>query len=106
MFFMLSQELFLGITCFQFGFVLFQWYIFRRKEYIYYLLYILTIVIYFLLLYLSDENHLIYVGNRALNILYVEKSISLLAYGFYMYFGQLFLNLPELFPRFNRLVNL
>jgi signal transduction histidine kinase len=103
---MLSQELFLGITSFQFGFVLFQWYIFRRKEYIYYLLYILTIIIYFLLLYLSDENHFIHAGNNAWNILYIEKSISFLAYGFYICFGRLFLNLPELYPRLNRFVKL
>ncbi len=103
---MLSEELFLGIASFQFCFVLFQWYIFRRKEYIYYLLYILTIIVYFLLLYLSDENHYIYAGNNGLNILYIEKSIFLLAYGFYMCFGQLFLNLPESYPRLNRFVKL
>jgi signal transduction histidine kinase len=103
---MLSQELFIGITSFQFGFVLFQWYCFRRKEYVYYLLYILAIIIYFLLLYLSDENHYIHIVNNSWNILYIEKSISFLAYGFYVCFAQLFLNLPQLHPRLNRFVRL
>ena len=103
---MLSEELFLGITGFQFAFVLFQWFIFKRTEYIYYLLHILTIIIYFSLLYFSDEHHNLLFGNFSLNILYIEKSVLFLAYGLYISFGRLFLNLSDLNPRLNRFVKI
>ena len=103
---MLSEELFLGIAGFQFAFVLFQWFIFKRTEYIYYLLHILTIIIYFSLLYFSDEHHNLLFGNFSLNILYIEKSVLFLAYGLYISFGRLFLNLSDLNPRLNRFVKI
>lgn len=103
---MLSEELFLGIVGFQFIFVLFQWLIFRQGEYVYYLLHILTIIIYFLLLYFSDIHHHLNLGNFSFNILYIEKSVLFLAYGLYISFGRLFLNLPSLNPRLNRAVKI
>jgi hypothetical protein len=101
---MLAEELFLGITSFQFCFVLFQWLVFKRREYFYYLLHILTIILYASLLYFSDGERYLHFGNISINILYVEKSLLLLTYGFYICFGQLFLNLPLLYPRINRYV--
>jgi signal transduction histidine kinase len=58
------------------------------------------------LLYFSDEDRYLHLGHVTLNILYIEKSVLFLAFGFYICFGQLFLNLPELYPRLNRFVKI
>jgi signal transduction histidine kinase len=88
---MLHEYLFFGIIFFQLLFTATQWATFRRPEYGFYILYILSISSYFLLKYLSGDKEYISIDGFTFNKLIPDKSLSFLAFGMYIKFGRNFL---------------
>lgn len=95
---MLSEPLILGILTFQVLYALVQWYYFRRKEYLFYALYSITIAIYFFLQY-RVENRVLTVGDFHIRDAVLNNAIVYLALLFYVTFGRLFINTSKLLPQ-------
>ncbi len=100
--FYIFQLLFQGILICQLIYVLFQWVIIRRLEYLYYFFYLLAISLYFLSKYeYFFHISLLFVRYPLLTV-YLNKTLLILPYFFYFRFVRSFLEMPENFPRMNQ----
>lgn len=100
--FYIFQLLFQGILICQLIYVLFQWLIIRRKEYLYYFFYLLTISIYFLSKYeYYFHINLLFVRYPLLTV-YFNKTLLILPYFFYFRFVRSFLEMPRSYPAMNK----
>ena len=99
--FYIFQLLFQGILISQLIYVLFQWVIIRRKEYIFYFFYLLTISVYFLSKYeYFFHINLIFVRYPLLTV-YLNKTLLILPYFLYFRFVRSFLEMRDNYPRMN-----
>ncbi|HXB07696.1 MAG TPA: 7TM diverse intracellular signaling domain-containing protein [Puia sp.] len=100
--FLIVQMLFQGFLICQLLYVLFQWLMIRRPEYLYYFLYMLLIALYFL----SKQEHLfgvdILFSRWPLLKIYLGKTLLILPYYVYFRFIRSFLEIPRDHPRLNR----
>ena len=100
--FYIFQLLFQGILICQLIYVLFQWIIIRRREYLYYFFYLLAICLYFLSKYeYYFHINLLFVRYPLLTV-YLNKTLLIIPYFFYFRFVRSFLEMPENFPRMNK----
>jgi signal transduction histidine kinase len=99
---LIVQMLFEGFLLCQLLYVLSQWLIIRRGEYLYYLFYITLIWLYFL----SKQEPLfgipILFTRWPLLKVYIGKSLLILPYFVYFRFVRSFLEIPRDYPRLNR----
>lgn len=99
---LIVQMLFEGFLLCQLLYVLSQWLIIRRSEYLYYLFYITLIWLYFL----SKQEQLfglpILFTRWPLLKVYIGKSLLILPYFVYFRFVRSFLEIPRDYPRLNR----
>ena len=99
---LIVQMLFQGFLICQLLYVLSQWLIVRRREYLYYLFYITLIWLYFL----SKQEQLfgadILFTRFPLLRVYIGKSLLILPYFVYFRFVRSFLEIPRDYPRLNR----
>ena len=99
--FLIIQMLFQGFLLCQLLYALFQWLIVRRKEYLYYLLYMTTIALYFL----NKQEYLfgvdiLFTRWPPLRV-YLGKTLLILPYYIYFRFVRSFLEIPRDHPRLN-----
>jgi signal transduction histidine kinase len=96
------ELLFLGFMICQLLYVLFQWMIIRRKEYIYYFFYLAVLTLYFL----SKQERLYGIdfifSQYPLSKVYLGKTMLILPYFFYFRFVRSFLEMPANYPQLNR----
>ena len=101
---LIIQMLFQGFLACALLYVLFQWLIIRRKEYLYYLLYMSLIALYFL----SRQESLFGVdllfSRWPLLKVYFGKTLLILPYYVYLRFVRSFLEIPRDYPVLNRWV--
>jgi signal transduction histidine kinase len=95
------RVLFLGFLGCQLLFMLFQWLIVRRKEYLYYLVYMTLITLYFLSRQESLFGTDILFSRWPLLTIYLGKTLLILPYFFYFRFIRSFLEVPRDHPRLN-----
>jgi signal transduction histidine kinase len=96
------QWLFQGFLLCQILYMLFQWLIIRRKEYLYYLAYMAVIALYFLSKFESDLGlDLLFTRYPELKV-YLSKTMLILPYFLYFRFVRHFLEIPENFPGLNK----
>ena len=99
--FNIFQLLFQGILISQLIYVLFQWMFIRRREYLFYFFYLLTISVYFLSKYEYNFHiNLIFVRYPLLTV-YLNKTLLILPYFFYFRFVRSFLEMRDNYPRMN-----
>jgi len=102
--FLVLQMLFQGFLLCQLLYVLVQWFIVRRPEYLYYFLYMLLIAGYFL----SKQESLFGIGiifTRWPSLkIYLGKTLLILPYYVYFRFVRSYLDFPRDYPRLNYLV--
>jgi len=99
--FILFQWLFQGFLLFQVLYMLFQWLIIRRREYLYYLFYIAVLSLYFLSKFELDLGlNLLFARYPILGV-YLGKTMMIVAYFLYFRFVRNFLELPANYPRLN-----
>ena len=100
--FTVFQLLFQGILISQLIYVLFQWMFIRRREYLFYFFYLLTISVYFLSKYeYYFHINLLFVRYPLLTI-YLNKTLLILPYFFYFRFVRSFLEMQDNYPRMNK----
>ena len=100
--FIVLQLIFQGILLSQILYVIFQWLIIRRKEYLYYVLYLITISLYFLSKYEIDLGvHIFFYLNPVWGV-YLNKTLVLLPFFLYFRFVRSFLEMRETYPRINK----
>jgi signal transduction histidine kinase len=100
--FLFFQALFQGFLLCQLLYVLFQWLLIRRNEYLYYFFYLLLIALYFLSKYESLFGiHLFFTRFPVLRI-FLSRTLLILPYYFYFRFVRSFLEMPSLYPAMNR----
>lgn len=100
--FLFFQALFQGFLLCQLLYVLFQWLLIRRNEYLYYFFYLLLIALYFLSKYEPIFGiHLFFTKFPILRI-YLSKTFLILPYYFYFRFVRSFLEMPAQYPVLNR----
>lgn len=100
--FYIFQLLFQGILICQLIYVLFQWIIIRRREYLFYFFYLFAIAAYFLSKYeYYFHIDLLFVRFPLLTV-YLNKTLLILPYFFYFKFVRSFLEMPRNFPRMNK----
>jgi signal transduction histidine kinase len=96
------QWLFQGFLLCQILYMLFQWLIIRRKEYLYYLAYMAVIALYFLSKFESDLGlDLLFTRYPELKV-YLSKTMLILPYFLYFRFVRHFLEIPGNFPGLNK----
>ncbi len=99
--FYIFQLLFQGILISQLIYVVFQWIFIRRREYLFYFLYLLTISVYFLSKYeYYFHINLVFVRYPLLTV-YLNKTLLILPYFFYFRFVRSFLEMQDNYPRMN-----
>jgi signal transduction histidine kinase len=100
--FLILQMLFQGFLICQLFYAFFQWLMVRRKEYLYYFLYMLLIGLYFL----SKQEGLFGVEllftRWPLLKIYLGKTLLILPYYVYFRFIRSFLEIPRDYPQLNR----
>ena len=101
---MLPLYIFLTAITAQFFYVLVNWYFLRRSEYLYYSVYVLTLLAYFLNKYLADENGIHHLVFFSLPKLYADKILCILSYIFYFKFGRHFVDTRNRYPSVDRLM--
>jgi len=100
--FLFFQALFQGFLLCQLLYVLFQWLLIKRAEYLYYFFYLLLIALYFLSKYEGLFGiHLFFTRFPALRI-YLSRTLLILPYYFYFRFVRSFLEMPAQYPALNR----
>jgi signal transduction histidine kinase len=100
--FIIFPLLFQGILICQLLYVLSQWLITKRREYLYYLFYLLVIAIYFLSMYeFSFQIRFFFARYPTLSI-YLNKILLMLPYFFYFRFIRSFLDIPMNYPVMNK----
>ena len=95
--------LFTALTA-QFFYILVNWYFFRRKEYVFYSMYVLILAVYFLNRYMTDENGMHHLGSLQFSKLYPDKILCVLSYIFYFKFGRRFVEAKTRYPSIDRLM--
>ena len=100
--FIVFQWLFQGFLLFQILYMLFQWLIIRRKEYLYYLFYIAVIALYFLSKFELDLGFNLLFARYPILGIYFGKTMMILAYFLYFRFVRHFLEIGANYPRLNR----
>jgi len=100
--FILFQWLFQGFLLFQVLYMLFQWLIIRRKEYLYYLFYIAVLSLYFLSKFELDLGVDLLFARYPILGVYLSKTMMIVAYFLYFRFVRSFLEIPANYPRLNR----
>jgi signal transduction histidine kinase len=96
------RMLFMGFLLCQLLYMLFQWVMVRRKEYLYYLLYMTLIAVYFLSKQESMFGVDILFTRWPLLTVYLGKTLLILPYFIYFRFVRSFLEMPRDYPRLNR----
>ncbi len=100
--FVIFPLLFQGILICQLLYVLSQCLITKRREYLYYLFYLLIIAIYFLSMYeFSFQTRFFFARFPSLSI-YLNKILLMLPYFFYFRFIRSFLDIPVNYPVMNK----
>lgn len=89
--------LFIGIAFFQSVFMLVQWIAFRRQDYLYYILYILSCLL-FILFRLDASLKILPFHLTGMADEYVDQPLIVFAFWMYIRFGYFFLNLKNLQP--------
>ena len=96
------QLLFQGFLICQVLYVFFQWMIIRRKEYLYYFLYLAVLFIYFL----SKQERLfgveLFFSRYPVLRVYLGKTLLILPYFLYFRFVRSFLEMPANYPALNK----
>jgi len=100
--FIFFQLLFQGFLLCQIFYVLFQWIIIKRKEYLYYCFYLIIISIYFLSKYESYYGIDLLFSHYPLLTVYLSKTLLILPYFLYFRFVRSFLEMPENYPKLNK----
>jgi signal transduction histidine kinase len=95
------RMLFMGFLLCQILYMLFQWVMVRRKEYLYYLLYMTLIAVYFLSKQESMFGTDILFTRWPLLTVYLGKTLLILPYYVYFRFIRSFLEIPRDHPRLN-----
>ncbi|HVY76300.1 MAG TPA: 7TM diverse intracellular signaling domain-containing protein [Puia sp.] len=96
------QALFQGFLLCQLLYVLFQWLLIRKNEYLYYFFYLLLITLYFLSKYEPLFGiHLLFTRFPMLRI-WFSKTFLILPYYFYYRFVRSFLDMPVQYPSMNK----
>jgi signal transduction histidine kinase len=95
------RTLFMGFLLCQMLYMLFQWVMVRRKEYLYYLLYMTLIAVYFLSKQESMFGTDILFTRWPLLTVYLGKTLLILPYYVYFRFIRSFLEIPRDYPRLN-----
>lgn len=94
----LSVLAFAGIAAFQLPYISAQWFYIRRKEYLFYLLYITFIATYCL-------SKFDWISETSEFFLFIERNLDMvlpmLSYSLYYRFARYFLDLPEKHPKIN-----
>ena len=98
---LIIRVLFLGFLLCQMLFMLFQWLMVRRKEYGYYLLYMILITFYFLSKQEGMFGTDIFFSRWPLLTIYLGKTLLILPYYVYFRFIRSFLEIPRDHPRLN-----
>lgn len=98
---LIIQMLFQGFLLCQLLYVLFQWIIIRRREYLYYFLYMTLIAIYFLSKQESLFGVRLIFTRWPLLKIYLGKTLLILPYYVYFRFVRSFLDIPRDYPRLN-----
>jgi signal transduction histidine kinase len=101
-YFIVFQLVFQGIMICQLLFALFQWMIIRKREYIYYFLYLLSITLYFLSKYERVFALNLLFSRYPLLAVYLNKTLLILPYFFYFRFVRSFLEMPTQYPVMNK----
>ncbi|HEX4852429.1 MAG TPA: 7TM-DISM domain-containing protein, partial [Puia sp.] len=101
-YFVFFQQLFQGFLLCQLLYVLFQWMIIRRPEYLYYACYLLLIAVYFLSKYESIYGISFIFSKYPLLKIYLNKTLIISPYYFYFRFVRSFLEMRDNYPRLNR----
>jgi signal transduction histidine kinase len=102
--FVFFQLLFQGFLLCQIFYVLFQWIIIKRKEYLYYCFYLLIISVYFLSKYESYYGVDLLFSHYPILTIYFSKTLLILPYFLYFRFVRSFLEMPENYPKLNKWV--
>jgi signal transduction histidine kinase len=95
------RMLFMGFLVCQLLYMFFQWVMVRRKEYLYYLLYMTLIAVYFLSKQESMFGTDILFTRWPLLTVYLGKTLLILPYYVYFRFVRSFLDIPRGHPRLN-----
>jgi signal transduction histidine kinase len=99
---LIVRTLFMGFLLCQLLYMVFQWVIVRRKEYLYYLLYMTLIFFYFLSKQESMFGRDFLFTRWPLLTIYLGKTLLILPYYVYFRFIRSFLEIPRDHPRLNR----
>jgi len=98
----LIQILFQGFVLCQICYMFLQWLIVRRKEYFYYFCYLMMISLYFLSREESGIGIYFIFTRYPQLVVYLNKTLQILAYFLYFRFVRTFLELDQGFPGLNR----
>ncbi len=96
------EIIFQGFLLCQLLYVLFQWMIIRRPEYLYYFFYLLTLSLYFFSKYESDYGIYFLFSRYPLLKVYLNKTLIILPYFFYFRFVRSFLEMYDNYPHLNK----
>jgi len=101
-YFVFFQLIFQGFLLCQLLYVLFQWIIIRKPEYIYYACYLLLIALYFLSKYETYYGIYFLFARYPLLGIYLNKTLIIFPYYFYFRFVRSFLEMPINYPVLNK----
>lgn len=101
-YFTVFQILFQGFLLCQILYVLFQWIIIKRKEYMYYFLYLLVVSLYFLSKYETMYGIEFIFSRFPLLKVYLGKTLLIVPYFLYFRFVRNFLDIPSNYKRLNK----
>jgi signal transduction histidine kinase len=100
--FVFFELLFQGFLLCQIFYVLFQWIIIKRKEYLYYCFYLSIISLYFLSKYESIYGISLLFSRYPILTVYLSKTFLILPYFLYFRFVRSFLEMPLNYPKLNK----
>jgi signal transduction histidine kinase len=100
--FLFFELLFLGFMICQVLYVLFQWMIIRRREYMYYFFYLAVLTLYFLSKQETQYGIYFLFSRHPLWKVYLGKTLLILPYFFYFRFIRSFLEMPANYPVLNK----
>jgi 7TM diverse intracellular signalling len=89
--------LMLGIAFFQMLFMIIQWFVFKRREYFFYIAYIFSASLY-ILFRVNDATHFLNITLPPMLDELLDQPLVVLSYWMYVRFGKYFLNLSKLQP--------
>lgn len=86
--------LFLGIAFFQSLFIFIQWFFFRRREYLYYIAYLFSVILFiFFRIYDCLDSNSFFIPEWVNSITY--QPLGVFSYWMYLRFARAFLNIPN-----------